>query len=195
MRLSDADTDTDTDVDMMMSFVSDDDVDACNNNIRVLVGVQLAWSNSSVKWDLDSLLHSLSCVCWDIISAMASGAAAPAEPGASQPRIESENEEWDASTSARSKRRRLNLGDEEDVKKYGRLESSNREVVSGNIADLKRRKSILQETLHALGTPNKRHYYHDLAERNLQRWKEQWTEAATDLLAPKCSSTMEIGAR
>ena len=32
MRLSDADTDTDTDVDMMMSFVSDDDVDACNNN-------------------------------------------------------------------------------------------------------------------------------------------------------------------
>ena len=32
MRLSDADTDTDTYVDMMMSFVSDDDVDACNNN-------------------------------------------------------------------------------------------------------------------------------------------------------------------
>ena len=49
MRLSDADTDTDTDVDMMMSFVSDDDVDACNNNIRVVVGVQLAWSNSQVS--------------------------------------------------------------------------------------------------------------------------------------------------
>ena len=32
MRLSDADTDTDTDVDMMVFFVSDDDVDACNNN-------------------------------------------------------------------------------------------------------------------------------------------------------------------
>ena len=63
MRLSDADTDTDTYVDMMMSFVSDDDVDACNNNIRVLVGVQLAWSNSSIKWELDSLLHSLSCLC------------------------------------------------------------------------------------------------------------------------------------
>ena len=49
MWLSDADTDTDTDVDMMMSFVSDDDVDACNNNTRVLVGVQLAWSNSTYQ--------------------------------------------------------------------------------------------------------------------------------------------------
>ena len=110
MRLSDADTDTDTDMDVMLSFVSDDDVDACNNNIRVLVGVQLAWSNSSIKWDLDSLLHSLSCPCWDIISAMASGAGAPAEPGASQPRIESETEECHASTSARSKRRRFEPG-------------------------------------------------------------------------------------
>ena len=169
---------------------------------------ELAWSNSSIKWELDSLLHSLSCLCWDIISAMASGTAAPAEPGASQPRIESETQKWDASTSPH-KRPRLNVvgeartlspspfvrqrkgylvqnaGDEEDVKNYGRLASSNREAVRGNFADLRRRRSILEETLHMLGTPNKRRRYHDLGERNSQRWKEQSTEAAIHLLVSK----------
>ena len=77
----------------------------------------------------------------------------------------------------------LNAGDVKDVDSYGRLASSKREVVSGHPADLQRRRSILEETLRELGTPNRRRVYHILAQQKIQRWKGQSAEAETHLLA------------
>ena len=69
----------------------------------------------------------------------------------------------------------VDAGDVVDIARYGRLLSSNREVVRGHCEDLQARRNVLKDTLLALGTEKRRRYYHDLAKENLQRWN---TEAA-----------------
>jgi len=79
----------------------------------------------------------------------------------------------------------VDAGDVVDIGRYGRLLSSNPEVVRGHCEDLQARRNVLKDTLLALGTEKRRRYYHDLAKENLQRWNREaaGTESLGD--APK----------
>ena len=78
-----------------------------------------------------------------------------------------------------------------DITHYGRLLTSNRKVVSGHSADLRARSTVLIDTLLALGTEERRCYYHNLAKENLQRWKGE--AAGTDVLGAVANVQLHRG--